>query len=302
MILSVGSRDSQLARQQAQYVIDLIEEQTDSRAELQTMESLGDQNRDSEPSELDEIGIFTSRLDQCLLNGEVDMVVHSLKDCPTERPENLELAAIPPRATPFDTLLGSLHDNLKTLDEGTVIGTSSERRRANLLYHNDQITVEPCRGNVPTRVDKLNDDDSKYDALVLAAAGLARLEISERGRLLRKGEMLPAAGQGALAVMCRSDSPEIKERIETINHTQSNRICTAERSFLNRLEGGCEAPIGALARISNRELKLTGSVLALDGSCRFQQTRSGDPGQAESIGRSLAESLLDEGAGEPLER
>lgn len=302
MILTVGSRDSELARRQAEYVADLLEEETDTRAELQTLQSLGDRERDADPGELGEIGIFTSKLDRELAEGTFDLVVHSLKDCPTESEENLEVAAVPARTTPFDTLLGLTEDDLGNLPEGTVIGTSSRRRRANLLHENDDLTVESCRGNVPTRIDKLEDEDSKYDGLVLAAAGIERLELKPKSRLLRRSEMLPAAGQGALAVMCRSDNEPVRSRLRTINHEPSETICRAERSFLARLEGGCEAPIGGLARLSNETLELSGSVTAPDGSRQVTDTLEGSPSTPGELGRRLAERLLEENVDEMLER
>lgn len=304
MILTVGSRDSQLARQQSNYVIDLLEEQTDVRAELRTVDSLGDREREADPGELEEIGIFTSKLDRELSEGTFDLVVHSLKDCPTEREHDLELAAVPPRATPFDVLIG-LTENLTDLEDGTVIGTSSRRRRANLLFHNPDLSVEPCRGNVPTRIEKLEPNDkneSNYDGLVLAAAGIERLDLTPKSRLLRRSEMLPAAGQGALAVFCRREDEEIRDRLREINHESSATVTRCERSFLARLEGGCEAPIGALARLSNNQLHLNGSVTEPNGNERIFDTLEGSPENPEKLGRELAEEFLERGGGDFLER
>lgn len=302
MILSVGSRKSELAQKQSQYVVDLLEEDEDVRADLTTTESLGDKASDVDPGELGETGIFTSAIDEQLLEGRFDLVIHSLKDCPTDTPEELSLAAIPPRVTPFDVLVGSLESDLTNFDPGTVIGTSSIRRRANLLHENPDLSVESCRGNVPTRLEKLEDEDSNFDALVLAAAGLERLEMSPKGRMLRRSEMLPAPGQGALAIMCRSDQPEVIDKVSRINHRPSELICRAERAFLSRLEGGCQAPIGALANIRNGTLELTGSVLQTEGERKLQDTVSGPEEDAEQLGLELADTLLDRGAEDFLER
>jgi hydroxymethylbilane synthase len=305
MILTVGSRDSQLAREQSEYVIDLLEDHTDVRAELRTVDSLGDQKQDVDPGDLNEIGIFTSKLDRELAEGTFDLVVHSLKDCPTERENDLELAAVPPRATPFDVLVGQT-ESIPDLEDGTVIGTSSRRRRANLLFHNENLTVEPCRGNVPTRIDKLNaeneEEDPAFDALVLAAAGIERLDLTPKSRLLRRNEMIPAAGQGALAVFCRSADDKIKDRLRTINHESSAIVTRCERSFLATLEGGCEAPIGALGRLSNEELHLTGSVTEPEGTRQIFDTIEGSPENPAELGTRLAEEFLDRGAAGFLER
>ncbi len=305
MILTVGSRDSQLARQQSQRVIDLLEERTDVRAEIRTVDSLGDRERKADPGELDEIGIFTSKLDRELSEGTFDLVVHSLKDCPTDQENDLTLAAVPPRATPFDVLVG-LIEKVDDLEGGTVLGTSSRRRRANLLFCNQNLTVKNCRGNVPTRINKLDEDsddhDPSYDGLVLAAAGIERLDLNPKSRLLRRSEMLPAAGQGALAVFCRSQDQEIYDRLQEINHESSEVVTRCERAFLARLEGGCEAPIGALARLSNDQLHLNGSITEPEGTDRVSDTIEGSPEKPGEIGRRLAEEFLDQGAGDFLER
>lgn len=302
MILSVGSRDSELAQNQTEYVIDLLEDEADVRAELLTEKSTGDEHPEEDPGELDEIGIYTSRLDRKLIDGQYDIVVHSLKDCPTDRPDPLELAAIPPRTTPFDVLVGSLENKFSDLDDDTVIGTSSDRRKANVLYSNSNLDIKSCRGNVPTRLDKLESDDTPFDALILAAAGLERLDLSPRSRMIKRDEIIPAAGQGALAVMCRSDNEKVLEQIKQINHEPSELVCRAERSFLSTLEGGCEAPIGALARIKNDTLTLYGSVTQKQGKERIEDTISGSTNEVEKLGRQLANEVLDEGAGSFLKR
>lgn len=302
MILSVGSRSSDLAQKQSEYVVNLLEEEDDVRADLTTTDSLGDRHDDADPGELDETGIFTSAIDEKLLDGRFDLVIHSLKDCPTDTPEELTLAAIPPRVTPFDVLVGSLESDLNNFEPGTVIGTSSIRRRANLLHENPDLSVESCRGNVPTRLEKLEDEDADFDALVLAAAGLERLEMSPKGRIFRRSEMLPAPGQGALAIMCRSDQPDVVEVVSRINHRPSELICRAERAFLSRLEGGCQAPIGALANIRGGTLKLTGSVLQTEGKRKLEETVTGPEENADELGLRLADTLIDQGAEEFLER
>jgi hydroxymethylbilane synthase len=194
-------------------------------------------------------------------------------------------------------LVGLDTPELSELEPGTVIGTSSNRRRANLLHLNDDVEVEECRGNVPTRMEKLFDEDSSYDSLVLAAAGLERIGVEEiTARLFRLEEMLPAAGQGALAVVARRDDEEVRSILEELDHPPSRMTITAERTLLNRLEAGCQAPLGTLARIQSGNLLLKAQVTHPDGDRRIEDEIEGPSREAESLGRRLAERLLDRGA------
>ncbi|MFB6357336.1 MAG: hydroxymethylbilane synthase, partial [bacterium] len=265
--------------------------------------SKGDTRHDVAIGEMDETGVFTGALDQQVLDGEIDAAIHSLKDCPTDQHPELEVAAIPARATPLDMLVGLSTPRLSELEPGTTIGTSSRRRRANVLYENDRLHLKKCRGNVPTRLDKLNDD--QYDGIIIAAAGLERVgkDLEQRPsiqRLIRTGEMLPAPGQGALAVVCRSEDKETLETLREIDHTPSHQICGAERSLLATLEGGCQIPIGALGSIRNDQLLLKASVTSPDGSTRITGELKGPPEEYDSIGKQLAEDLIDRGARELL--
>lgn len=305
MILRVGSRGSELAVAQSRPLVDQLDGMDGVRADLKTSESVGDEQRDRAIEEIGQTAVFTSALDEQVLEGRLETAVHSLKDCETDLPEGLMIGAIPPRLTPFDMILGLEPRRLGDLPEGTVIGTSSRRRRANLLYHNAGLEVRPCRGNVPTRLQKLHDEDEPYQALILAAAGLERLgkpikQIVDRMRLLSRSEMLPAPGQGALAVVCRKDRDDVRECLRSLDHPPSRQVCTAERSFLNRIEGGCQAPVGALASIANDRLQLEATITDPEGRRQLEGREEGDPEDAVEIGIGLAEGLLERGARELL--
>lgn len=297
MILRLASRSSELAVAQARSVRNRLEEFETVRVDHVTSDTVGDRRDDEDLASIGQIGVFTRELDGAVLDGEVDAAVHSLKDCPVGLVEGLSVAAVPPRDTPFDTLVGRDTRPLAEMPDGTAVGTSSRRRRANLLYQHSQLEVRPCRGNVPTRLEKLEQDDD-YDALVLAAAGLSRLDRAPTpARLLSADEMLPAPGQGALAVTCRTDDDEVLEVLETIDHAPSRRICGAERQFLAALGGGCQTPVGALASERGGQFHLRGSVSHPDGERRLEGDWTGAPSEAEEGARALAEELLEQGAG-----
>lgn len=306
MMLRIGSRDSELARLQSRPLVDQLDEMEGTRADLITTDEVGDVHPDEPIEEIGQTGVFSGSLNRMVLEGELDAAVHSLKDCETTLPEGLVLGAVPPRATPFDMLVGREPSRLEKLPAGTIVGTSSRRRRANLLYHNPKLEVRPCRGNVPTRLKKLRDENQSYEALVLAAAGLERLgkpvkQMVEKLRLLSQDEMLPAPGQGALAVVCREEDEGVRTLLETLDHRPSRLVCAAERSFLNRLEGGCQAPVGALARRSGDQLVLRGTVTSPDGSTQMDHSQTGEAGEAEELGVSLADTLLEKGAAEVVD-
>lgn len=298
MFITIGSRSSKLARTQAEQVIEQLNELDDVRAELNTMDSLGDEQRDRAIPEIGETGVFTSRLDEAVVDGTIDAAVHSFKDCPTESNGDLTVAAIPPRTTPMDALVGLGEPDLQQLPAGTTIGTSSTRRRANLLHQNDKINVKPCRGNVPTRLQKL-EEGNEYDGLILAMAGLERLDESVKPlRMIRPDEILPAPAQGAMAVICRDDHSELRTVLGKIDHSKSRQLCEAERAFLNEVEGGCQAPVGALGKFSKDHLVLEGTVTHPDGEEQVGGELHGSPEDAEKIGRELAQTLLSRGAGD----
>jgi len=183
------------------------------------------------------------------------------------------------------------------VEDGSVLGTSSIRRRANILFQNDSIEIRSCRGNVPSRLQKLEDRESPFDALVLAMAGLERLDESIKLlRMIRPSEMLPAPGQGAIAVVCRTDRDALIERFQSIEHPPSRSLCRAERSFLHTVEGGCQAPVGALGKFSGGQLVLEGSVTHPEGEQQLRGRVAAPPNEAGEVGEQLANQLIDRGA------
>lgn len=259
----------------------------------------GDRVLDRPLPEVGGKGLFTAELEAGIRAGSIHAAVHSLKDLAARSPEGLDLLAVPERADPRDVLLSADGHDLDDLPEGAVVGTSSLRRRALLLRHRPDCRVRPVRGNVETRVRKL--EEGGYDALILARAGLQRLEIGDVPQVALDPERwLPAPGQGALAVQGRTADPELVERFEAIDRPEVRGAVDAERAFLERLEGSCRVPIGALGTVDEGRLRLRGIVLAPDGRRAVEGERQGEAARAAALGRSLAEELLAGGAEEIL--
>jgi hydroxymethylbilane synthase len=245
-------------------------------------------------------GVFTKELEDALLDGRIDIAVHSLKDLPTMLPDKLAVAAICEREDPRDALvlradLNESDASLSTLPEGAVVGTSSQRRSAQLKASRGDVTVKDLRGNVDTRIRKL--DEGQYDAVILAAAGLLRLGLENRisARISTK-EMLPAVGQGAIAIETRSDDEFAVEITSRLDHRETRLACLAERAFLRGVGGGCQLPIAAHAVIKDDLLIMDGLVAKPDGSEIWRDQLSGTLDQAEEIGSSLATLLINRGA------
>lgn len=307
-MIRLGTRGSDLARWQTDYVKILLEQAwPDRRFEIEIFTTRGDKIIDQPLPAIGGKGLFTAELEAALRDGRIDMAVHSLKDLPTESPEGLAVGAIPERANVRDALVSRDGHVLQTLPQGAVIGTSSRRRAAQLLSYRPDFEIRDIRGNVPTRVRKAQDGD--YDAVVLACAGLERLDmqaaISEQ---LALRVMLPAPGQGALGVQCRDDADSLA-LLKPIDHDQTRLAVTAERAFLNGLGGGCAVPIAAYAHLDGDYLKLNGRVSALDGSKAVDGERQfALTGQAEAdldlarqMGEGLAQEALAQGAARILE-
>ncbi|WP_017655192.1 hydroxymethylbilane synthase [Fortiea contorta] len=297
--IRIGSRKSQLALVQTYWVQEQLQKSfPDITFEVHTMSTQGDKILDVALAKIGDKGLFTKELELGMINQEIDFAVHSLKDLPTNLPEGLTLAAITERENPADALV--LHEKYKgqqidTLPEGTVIGTSSLRRLAQLRHHFPHFEFKDVRGNLNTRMAKL--DAGEYDALILAVAGLERLGMSDRvHQILPKEISLHAVGQGALGIECRADDTELISLLKAIEHPPTRDRCLAERAFLRDLEGGCQVPIGVNTVIEEENLTLTGIVASVDGQKLVKDTVTGPASSAEQLGTKLANTLRDQGA------
>ena len=294
--LRLGTRQSPLALCQAEQVRSLIAARFPGQSvRLVPMVSLGDRRQDLALHELGGKGVFLKELEQALLDGQIDLAVHSLKDMPAHQPEGLMIAAIPERADPGDVLVAPAPCDLAGLPAGARVGTGSLRRRCQLGKARPDLTFTPIRGNIGTRLGKL--DSGEFDALVLAAAGLARLGLDERvSARLPVETCLPAAGQGALAVQTRSDNTELNALLDPLNHPATAACCDAERAVLAALECGCHAPVAAFAEISGDQMRLRARVGNTDGSELIGDEQTGPVLEAQAMGESLARELLRLGA------
>ncbi len=302
--IRIGSRKSQLALVQTYWVQEELKKAFPDRSfEVHTMSTQGDKILDVALAKIGDKGLFTKELEVGMLNGDTDFAVHSLKDLPTRLPEGLILGCVTERENPADALV--VHEKhkdkqLETLPEGTVIGTSSLRRLAQLRHHYPHLAFKDVRGNLNTRLAKL--DAGEYDALILAYAGLHRLGMGDRIHQVIPPEVsLHAVGQGALGIECREGDTEILQILKTLEHTPTAQRCYAERAFLRELEGGCQVPIGVNTTIEGNVLTLTGVVVSLDGQKLVKGTVIGAPETADQIGIDLANQLKLQGAQEILD-
>ena len=298
--LRIASRRSQLAMVQTNWVkAELEKAHPGLTITVEAMATQGDKILDVALAKIGDKGLFTKELEAQMLVGRAEIAVHSLKDLPTNLPEGLMLGCITEREDPADALVvnaKNANHKLDTLPEGAVVGTSSLRRLAQLRHHYPHLSFKDVRGNVITRLEKLDSGD--YDCLILAAAGLERLGFGNRIHQIIPGDIsLHAVGQGALGIECVEDKPEVLEIIKVLEHTTTSRRCLAERAFLRELEGGCQVPIGVNSQISNEELTLTGMVASLDGKRLIRDEASGSAADPESIGIELAGKLKQQGAG-----
>lgn len=301
-VLRMGTRASALARAQSSAAAALLTEATGVAVEVVLVRTEGDQlsTEGRAPSGGDTVGVFTRALDDALRAGRIDFAVHSLKDVPTEEAPGLLLAAVPARADVRDALVvASRHAGVASvaaLPRGARVATSSPRRVAQLLSVRPDLVTAPLAGNVDTRLRKL--EEGVADALLLACAGLDRLSLAGRiSRRLPPGELLPAPGQGALAMVCRADDERARELLATQDDAAARATALAERSFLHHLRGGCRAPVGAHARLAEGgTVHLRGTVLSLDGAERLDAEGSAPLADAMDLGRRLAEALRERGA------
>ncbi|MDD6120208.1 MAG: hydroxymethylbilane synthase [Selenomonadaceae bacterium] len=291
----IGTRSSKLARWQADYVAERLREQYPGlTVEEKLMQTKGDKILDAPLAKIGGKGLFTKELEQAMLDGEIDLAVHSLKDMPTEVPAGLELAVITKRYEPGDAFVSNTYRSLEELPQGAKIGTSSLRRKAQLLHVRPDLQIESLRGNVNTRLQKL--DDGQFDAAILAVAGLKRLGLGTRiTEVLPESIILPAVGQGALAIETRCDDAEVKAKIAFLNDAATAKCAVAERAFLARVEGGCQVPVGVYATPAGENLHVEAVIASLDGKRLYRDSVTGPQAEAERLGVELADTLLDAG-------
>jgi hydroxymethylbilane synthase len=303
-VIKIASRKSQLALVQTYWVQEQLQQHFPDRTfEVETMSTKGDKILDVPLAKIGDKGLFTKELEVKMLDLTADIAVHSLKDLPTNLPEGLVLGCVTERENPADALVVSAKNQqyqLETLPAGAVIGTSSLRRLAQLRHSYPHLTFKDVRGNVITRLAKL--DAGEYDALILAAAGLGRLDLADRIHQLIAPEIsLHAVGQGALGIECRDDDTEVLEVLKALQHQPTAYRCWAERAFLKSLEGGCQVPIGVNTSIAGDQLTLVGMVATLDGKTLIKNQITGAAEQAEQLGQELATMLCKQGAREILD-
>jgi len=287
----LGTRGSRLALVQAEACAARLRA-AGIEVEIRIIRTTSEHHPDTPLAVIDQRDVFTRQLDEALLSGEIDLAVHSLKDVPTEPPEWVDLAAVTRRRDPSDVLVSEGRHTLEDLPQGAVVATSSQRRRAQLLYHRPDLEVVGIRGNVDTRVRKMREGAA--DAVVLASAGLERLGLDAPHTVIPPGVMLPAVGQGALTVAVRQKSPLCETVREILNHPPTERAAQAERSLLRTLEGGCRVPVGALAVAGDEDIRLRGIVASPDGALVYRGDAVGsDP---DEVGERLARDLLEQGA------
>lgn len=292
-MIVIGSRGSQLALWQARHIAAHLES-LGAETRIEIIKTSGDKIQDVPLAKVGGKGLFTKEIEEALLARTIDVAVHSMKDVPSDLPEGLTLAAIPEREEPRDALIGK---KVAELRDGMRIGTSSLRRSSQLLAHNPSLQIEMLRGNVDTRLRKL--EEKQYDAIVLAAAGLRRLGWQDRiAELIDPALMCPAVGQGALAIETRDDGGPAQTIVAKLDHAITRRSVTAERAFLHTMGGGCQVPVGAHARIEGNSVRLIAIVAKPDGSQVIRGERSGaDPA---ALGVALGNELLEQGAREIL--
>jgi hydroxymethylbilane synthase len=294
--LKIGTRGSKLALWQANWVKSSLEAKHPlCSIELEIIKTKGDKILDVPLAKVGGKGLFVKEIEEALLDGRIDIAVHSMKDMPGEIPEGLCIGAIPKRETPQDVLISKDKTPFSKLGPGARIGTSSLRRKAQLLHARPDLVVLPLRGNLDTRLKKLETEN--IDAIVLAAAGVKRLGLEKRiTEYLDENIMLPAVGQGALCIEIRENDTEVDAIVTALEHPQTRMVILGERAFLNRLEGGCQVPIAAYGQIDENLLTLSGLVATVDGKNLFKENITGPEDSSESIGIELAERLISMGA------
>lgn len=299
--LRIGTRASPLALWQANWVGERLKQRFEgTQIEYVKIKTKGDRILDTPLAKVGGKGLFVKEIEEALFDDQIDLAVHSVKDIPATLPQGLTIAAIPEREDPSDALISKDGKTLQSLRDGARVGTSSLRRRALLLKCRKDIHVVPLRGNLDTRIRKIEAEG--LDAVVLAAAGLCRMGLESRiSQVLSFEEFIPAIGQGALGVETRAYDEVIKGMLRTLDHEETRLCVNAERAFLKKLQGGCQVPIGGLARVRGGKMVLLGMVAGSEGVPMIRDHIAGDPLDSEQLGAKLAERILSQGARDILE-
>jgi hydroxymethylbilane synthase len=298
--LRIGTRGSMLAKWQAEYVRKLILQKTGVDAEIVIIKTTGDKLQQAPFSQIGGRGVFIKELEEALLDDAVDLAVHSVKDIPTDVPSRLCFPAVCRREDVRDCLVGAKGATLETLRQGARVGTSSLRRQAQLRHLRPDLDLRELRGNVDTRLKKV--ESGEYEAVMLAKAGLDRLGLSARiTEVMNPENFMPAVGQGAIAIQARLRDEEMGEALGVLDDAPTRQAIMAERALLSMLEGGCQVPLGAWARVERGELVMDAVVCSPDGQQHVKQRGAGPPEQARELGQRVAQMLVDAGAGAILE-
>ena len=299
-ILKIATRQSPLALWQAEHIRARLEAMhADLKVELVTFVTQGDKILDTPLAKIGGKGLFVKELEEALLDGRADLAVHSMKDVPMALPEGLTLAVICEREDPLDAFVSNTYNSFAELPHGAKVGTSSLRRKCQILKQRPDLEIIDLRGNVGTRLSKL--DAGLYDAIILASAGLKRLGLADRIRHTLQLEIsLPAVGQGALGLECRAADQAVLDLILPLLHDETDICVRAERAFNAYLEGGCQVTIAGYASLSQGQLHIEGRVGSVDGATLLKVELKGTPEQAEQLGETLAQKLLEQGAGDLL--
>lgn len=292
----IASRESILAMWQAQFIRQYLTQlYPQTNVSILGMTTRGDQILDKSLSKIGGKGLFIKELEQALEDGRADIAVHSMKDMPMNVPEGFMLAAVTEREDPRDAFVSNQYTKLEELPAGSIVGTSSLRRESQLRAQFPHLIIKPLRGNVQTRLRKL--DEGQYNAIILAAAGLKRLELSKRiTALLDPDQSLPAVGQGALGIECRENRPDLVTLLQPLHHQKTAYCVKAERAMSRVLGGSCQVPLGAYAEIRDNQLKLRGFVASPDGKQIVHDELSGQPESGEDLGKTMAQNLIAQGA------
>lgn len=294
--LVIASRESALAMWQAKHIQTRLQSLYPAcDVQILGMTTTGDQILDKPLASIGGKGLFIKELENALLDGSADFAVHSMKDVPMNMPQGFSLVATVERENPHDAFVSNDYDSLADLPAGSIVGTSSLRRQSQIQARFPHLKIESLRGNVQTRLRKL--DEGQYAAIILAAAGLIRLQLDDRIRnIISAEDSIPAVGQGALGIEIKSDRTDLINVLAPLNHTETEQCVEAERGFSRTLAGSCTVPLGAYATKQNNSITITGFVASVDGTQMLRETMSGDANDAEMIGKALANKLISLGA------